>query len=309
MLLLALDSSTPRVTVALVDVGSDASVDLLAEHSDDAGNRHGELLAPAIDGVLAAAGAKPHDLGAVAAGLGPGPFTGLRVGIVTAASVADGLGVPAYGVCSLDALAAAHPGARRLLAVTDARRKQVYWARYDAGVRVEGPDVSAPADVAAVAAEQVDRVAGAGAIQWADAFAGLAIEASEPFPQARFVAQLAAAHDGTGRLLAVTDARRKQVYWASYDGGVRVDGPEISAPADLAAAQGDRLVGAGALQWADVFAGLAIDGSDPLPQARFVAQLAASRAATRAPSEQLTPMYLRRPDAQPPGAPKPVTPQ
>lgn len=227
MLLLALDSSTPRVTVALVDVSADASTHLLAEHADDAGNRHGELLAPAIETVLATAGAKPHDLGAIACGVGPGPFTGLRVGIVTAASVADGLGLPAYGVCSLDALAAAHHDAGGLLAVTDARRRQVYWARYDGdGRRVDGPDVGAPADVAAAMHGRVDRVVGAGAIQWAAAFAGIAIE------------------------------------------------PE-----------------------------------DPWPQARFVAQLAAGRAAGDAPAETLTPMYLRRPDAQPPGAPKRVTPR
>lgn len=228
MLLLALDSSTPRVTVALADVRTDASLDLLAEHADDAGNRHGELLAPAIDGVLAAAGVKPHDLGAIACGLGPGPFTGLRVGIVTAASMADGLGTPAYGVCSLDALAAAHDGAGSLLAVTDARRRQVYWARYVAGVRVEGPEVSAPADLAV---GHVDRIVGAGAIQWADTFAGL------------------------------------------------------------------------------MLAGLTVDGSDPFPLARFVARLAAERTAGGAATEQLTPMYLRRPDARPPGAPKPVTPR
>jgi len=162
VLLLALDSSTPRVTVALVDVAADASTRVLAEHADDVGNRHGELLAPAIATVLAAVGAKPGDLGAIACGLGPGPFTGLRVGIVTAASLADGLNVPAYGACSLDALALAHRGNGRLLAVTDARRKQVYWALYDEdGRRVDGPEVSAPTEVPG----NVDRVVGAGAIQ------------------------------------------------------------------------------------------------------------------------------------------------
>lgn len=228
MLVLALDSSTPRVTVALVEVAPDASVEVLAEHADDAGNRHGELLAPAIARVLAAAGATAADLGAVACGLGPGPFTGLRVGIVTAASIADGLGVASYGACSLDAIALAHRGTPGgLLAVTDARRKQVYWARYDAaGRRADGPDVSAADDAAAAANGRVDRVVGAGAIQWRDAFAGFALDDSEPWPQAS-----------------------------------------------------------------------------------MVARLVAERAAARMPSEVLTPMYLRRPDAQPPAALKPVTPR
>lgn len=226
MLLLALDSSTPWVTVALAEVGPDGSARVVAEHADDAGNRHGELLAPAIARVLVSAGAAPADLGAVACGLGPGPFTGLRVGIVTAASMADGLGIPSYGVCSLDALALAHRGKNgALLTVTDARRKQVYWARYDAdGRRIEGPEVSAPADVS-------------GAIQ------------------------------------------------------------------------GETVVGAGALQWADAFAPHRVDGTDPWPQASMVAALAAERAAARAPGEQLAPMYLRRPDARPPTSLKAVTPR
>ncbi len=67
---------------------------------------HGELLAPACRDVLAEAGATAGDLGAVVAGVGPGPFTGLRVGLVTAATLGDALGIPAYGVCSLDGLGA-----------------------------------------------------------------------------------------------------------------------------------------------------------------------------------------------------------
>jgi tRNA threonylcarbamoyl adenosine modification protein YeaZ len=227
VLVLALDSSTPRVTVALADARSDGSIEVLAEHADDAGNRHGEALAPAIRRVLTGADAAPRDLAAIACGLGPGPFTGLRVGIVTAASLADGLRIPAYGVCSLDALAAVHQRNDRLLAVTDARRKQVYWARYD-------------------------------------------------------------------------------------DSGRRVDGPEVSVPSDLAAAMAghvDRVVGIGATQWKDAFAGFAIDESDPWPRAHAIARLAAERAIAGAPGEQLTPMYLRRPDAQPPAKLKRVTPR
>ena len=82
-------------------------------------------------------------------GTGPGPFTGLRVGLVTAAALGDALGVPVHGVCSLDAIAvdAVHsrPGERPLV-VTDARRREVYWAAYDqAARRIAGPHVTAPA--------------------------------------------------------------------------------------------------------------------------------------------------------------------
>ena len=79
----------------------------------------------------------------VAVGTGPGPFTGLRVGIVTAAGLADARGLPVVGVCSLDAVGS---GARTV--VTDARRKEVYWAAYDAaGARVEGPAVVRPEEL------------------------------------------------------------------------------------------------------------------------------------------------------------------
>ena len=98
------------------------------------------------------------------AGLGPGPFTGLRVGLVTAAAIADALGIPAYGVCSLDGLAVA-PG--RLLVATDARRREVYRAVYDDGARVLGPEVDRPAELAARGLG-VTAAAGAGARMYAD---------------------------------------------------------------------------------------------------------------------------------------------
>src|SRR5690348_5025890 len=83
------------------------------------------------------------DLDAVVTGLGPGPFPGLRVGVVTAAALGDARGLPVVGVCSLDAVGS---GARTV--VTDARRKEVYWATYDAeGVRVDGPGVVRPEEL------------------------------------------------------------------------------------------------------------------------------------------------------------------
>ncbi len=151
-------------------------------------------------------------------GLGPGPFTGLRVGLVTAATMADALGVPAYGVCSLDAV-------------------------------------------------------------------------------------------GEGDRVVVTDARRKEVYWARYAGGARVEGPAVERPADLAGRldAGARLVGAGAVLHRDAFDGAVVDDTAVHPSAPALVRLAADRVLAGAPSEPLTPLYLRRPDAVAPEASKKVT--
>jgi tRNA threonylcarbamoyl adenosine modification protein YeaZ len=144
VLVLALDTATPTL-VAGVARWDDGAVELLAEQAVPSGNRHAELLTPAVRAALADAGAGMGDLGAVVVGLGPGPFTGLRVGVVTAATLADARGLPAVGVCSLDAVG---EGARTV--VTDARRKEVYWAAYDAaGARVGGPGVDRPEELAA----------------------------------------------------------------------------------------------------------------------------------------------------------------
>ena len=85
------------------------------------------------------------DLDAVVVGCGPGPFTGLRAGMATAAAYGHALGIPVHGVCSLDAIGVRTTG--DTLVVTDARRREVYWARYRDGVRTDGPAVNAPADV------------------------------------------------------------------------------------------------------------------------------------------------------------------
>jgi tRNA threonylcarbamoyl adenosine modification protein YeaZ len=169
-------------------------------------------------------GATPADLGAVVADLGPGPFTGLRVGLVTAAAAADALGLPTYGVCSLDALAAAvADGGPPFLVATDARRREVYWAVYGGnGDRLTEPAVDKPAEVAA----------------------------------------LAAAH------------------------GVR------------------RAIGAGATLYADVL-GVPVTGPE-YPDVAGLLSLAATRIAAGAPTEPLTPLYLRRPDAVEPSARKSV---
>ena len=140
MLVLALDTATPTLVVGLARWAPGTDVEVLAERSLASGNRHAELLAPTVGAVLEEAGRSMGDLDAVVTGLGPGPYTGLRVGVVTAATLADARGLPVVGVCSLDAIGA---GARSV--VTDARRKEVYWARYAAdGSRLAGPAVDRP---------------------------------------------------------------------------------------------------------------------------------------------------------------------
>ncbi|MQA33726.1 tRNA (adenosine(37)-N6)-threonylcarbamoyltransferase complex dimerization subunit type 1 TsaB [Modestobacter roseus] len=142
MLVLALDTATPTLVVGLARSTADDGVTVLAERAVASGNRHAELLTPAVREVLAEAGVAMRELDAVVVGLGPGPFTGLRVGVVTAAALGDARGLPVHGVCSLDAVG---DGARSV--VTDARRKEVHWATYDAtGARTAGPGVDRPED-------------------------------------------------------------------------------------------------------------------------------------------------------------------
>lgn len=215
MLVLAIDTSSAAVTGAVVDLSSDT---VRAERVTLNPRGHGEYLAPAIAACLADAGVTPGELRAIVAGTGPGPFTGLRVGLVTAAVMGDLLGIPTYGVCSLDAIAGAHVGAQPLLVATDARRKEIYWARYVDGVRLEGPAVARPADVPV----EARAMAGAGARLYADVL------------------------------------------------GLRLVGPDY-------------------------------------PLALALVRCAADRIRAGAPSEPLTPLYLRRPDAVTPGTPKAVT--
>jgi tRNA threonylcarbamoyladenosine biosynthesis protein TsaB len=147
VLVLALDTATPTLVVGLARWTADTGAEVLAERAVGSGNRHAELLTPTIRAVLADTGHAVGDLDAVVTGLGPGPFTGLRVGVVTAAALADARGLPVVGVCSLDAIGA---GARTV--VTDARRKELYWATYAAdGSRTSGPAVDRPDDVARAA--------------------------------------------------------------------------------------------------------------------------------------------------------------
>ncbi len=217
MLVLAVDTSTPAVSAAVVRVGSPDRVVLIAERITVDARAHGELLGPAIRAALTDARAEPADLAAVVAGLGPGPFTGLRVGLVTAAALGQTLAVPTYGVCSLDGI-------------------------------------------------------------------GLAT---------------------TGTVVVATDARRKEVYWAIYHDGARVDGPAVSRPAGLADLVVEVAVGDAAPLLAAWFP---VRPEPRYPQPAVLVRAAAARICGAAPSESLTPMYLRRPDAVEPGARKMALP-
>jgi len=141
-LVLAIDTATPAVTAGIVKLDG---IEVLAERVTVDARAHAEQLTPNVLGALADAGLTVDDLGAVVVGCGPGPFTGLRVGMATAAAYGHALGIPVHGVCSLDAIGI--DTVSEVLVVTDARRREVYWARYRDGVRVDGPAVDAPADV------------------------------------------------------------------------------------------------------------------------------------------------------------------
>jgi tRNA threonylcarbamoyl adenosine modification protein YeaZ len=189
VLVVLLDTATPAVTAALGRVSD--GVEILAEEQIVDARAHGELLAPAIETVLGKGGARPADVSAIVAGVGPGPFTGLRVGLMTAAALGQALGVPTYGVCSLDGIGYATTGVT--LVATDARRKEIYWAVYDGGVRITEPDVARPADVAIAAATAgVTAAVGDGAVKYQRELA-LPVLAATRYPQPEALLALAAA--------------------------------------------------------------------------------------------------------------------
>ena len=143
MLTLAIDTSSAAVSCAVARVDADGTVTVLSQRRVVDARAHAEQLVPSITACLAGAGVGVDALEAIVAGTGPGPFTGLRVGLMTAAAIADARNLPAYGVCSLDAIAAG----RTLVVAGDARRREVYWATYVDGRRTQGPSVDRPADV------------------------------------------------------------------------------------------------------------------------------------------------------------------
>ena len=133
---LAIDTSTSRSCVAIIEGTS-----ILFSGFKDGATAHGPSLPALVQEALAVS-----DVDEVVVGMGPGPFTGLRVGIAFAQSFALARGIPVRGVCSLDAIAAQIQESDFIITV-DARRKEVYWARYTDGARVGEPAVNFPADV------------------------------------------------------------------------------------------------------------------------------------------------------------------
>ena len=142
---LVIDTSTPAVIAGVVHRHDDGRIDVLAERIAVDAHAHAELLTPNIVGAVADSGIGFDALDAVVVGCGPGSFTGLRVGMATAAAYGHALDVPVHGVWSLDSIGGRTSGAGWV--VTDARRREVSWARYSDGVRVGGPAVAAAADV------------------------------------------------------------------------------------------------------------------------------------------------------------------
>jgi tRNA threonylcarbamoyladenosine biosynthesis protein TsaB len=191
--MLAIDTATAQVGVA---IGRDGHV--LGEVRIDGGRRHAEELAPAIEYLRDQTGIALGDLACVAVGLGPGLFTGLRVGVTTARTLAQVLDVPVVGVPSPDLVA--YPWRvthRRVVALVDARRKEVFAARYwpvPGGLQRDGEYTVEPPD--AVAAELLatgvdSLLVGDGALAYADAFAGLDhVELAGPAAAAPSVAAL-----------------------------------------------------------------------------------------------------------------------
>ena len=133
---LAIDTSTSRTSVGIVEDGL-----LIWSGYQDGATAHGPALPALVQEAIAG-----HSVDEVVVGMGPGPFTGLRIGIAFARSFALARGIPVRGVCSLDAIAA-QVDERDFIVTVDARRKEVYWARYIEGRRSGEPAVNFPSDV------------------------------------------------------------------------------------------------------------------------------------------------------------------
>lgn len=197
MLILGISTSTKQVGAA---IGGHEGV--LASSHSARGKRHAENLAPAIDFVRRQARIEMADISAVAVDVGPGLFTGLRVGIAAAKAVAHALRVPMIGIASLDLLAwPVRHTSREIVAVIDARRGEVFYARYrptPGGVqRLTDPVVAAPDDLRAdLEANDFDYlVVGDGGLRYAEELDGLVgLEVAEQhlaYPSAASLVQLA----------------------------------------------------------------------------------------------------------------------
>lgn len=319
MLILGLDTATAMSTVAVASgggPGGTGQADVLVEQSVLVGNRHAETTPTQVRDVLAQAGVRPDQLDLVAVGVGPGPYTSLRVGIALARALALAINVPVVGYCTLDVIAAmvavgphsaqpdgspdghdeaAHglPGGNHDLpadeqagafgVATDARRRELYWARYRAdGERLGGPLVGSPTAV-------LDRD---GAPRtWAgdgfDRFGELALARHLRLLPHRYPS--AATLVDQVRLLLPAGSRACAVKRAA---ATAVKRAAATGPAGAAASQRDCV---------DQPAGDSVAANQPSPAE--LDDQSGDGAGTRVPVNRLLPplpLYLRRPDAQPP---------
>ena len=145
MSILAIDTAASRTSVVIIENG-----EVVFSESRDGAMSHGPALPELVQSAIA-----NHEITEVLVGMGPGPYTGLRVGITFAQTFAWARNIPVRGFCSLDAIAAQVSEPDFIVAI-DARRKEVYWARYTDGVRVEGPAVDLPTVVEAKGIKVID---------------------------------------------------------------------------------------------------------------------------------------------------------
>jgi tRNA threonylcarbamoyladenosine biosynthesis protein TsaB len=192
-MILAVDTSSALTSVCVIE--ADGTVVAGRRHLD--ARRHAEVLAPLLAEVIDRI--DTSRITTIACGVGPGPYTGLRVGIATALALGVAWQTPVHGVCSLDAVAAAAiaSGDRDGVSVAlDARRREVYWARYAAdGSRIEGPRVGPAAEIDAALRQGCWTGHGAAlhAEFFADVIGGDDAESALSYPQATWIARRAAA--------------------------------------------------------------------------------------------------------------------
>jgi tRNA threonylcarbamoyl adenosine modification protein YeaZ len=165
MNVLAIDTSV-GVSVAVLRSNGELTQSQTVDHG-----LQGELTAELISQVVTESGLEISEITDVVVGVGPGPFTGLRVGLVTAAVFAHAREIPIHGICSLDAIAFDY--AKPCVVVTDARRKELYWARYE-GNRIGEPHVSKPEDLLAQFSNT--EFVGPGAQLYPDSISGSVLE-------------------------------------------------------------------------------------------------------------------------------------
>lgn len=165
MNVLAIDTSA-GVSVAVLRSDDELTQSQAVDHG-----MQGELTADLISQVVAESGLEISEITDVVVGVGPGPFTGLRVGLVTAAVFAHARNIPIHGICSLDAIAFDY--AKPCVVVTDARRKELYWARYE-DKRIGEPQVSKPEDLLAQFPDT--EFVGPGAQLYPDSISGSVVE-------------------------------------------------------------------------------------------------------------------------------------